>query len=63
MRLSSWFLRKLSNEDCRTDLLEYVLIASVITLGVVATCGAITERVAMEFSTIASRLSFSAVAR
>lgn len=63
MKLSSWLLRNLSSDECRTDLLEYVLIASVITLGVVATCGAITERIAMEFSTIASHLSFSAVAR
>lgn len=56
MKLTSWFLRNLSSEDNRTDLVEYVLIASVVTLGVVATCGTLTYRISLAFNTIASHL-------
>jgi Flp pilus assembly pilin Flp len=56
MKMSSWLLRNLSNEDCSTDLLEYVLIASVLLLALVATVATLTERIGMEFTTIASHL-------
>ncbi|MGA7523772.1 MAG: Flp family type IVb pilin [Acidobacteriaceae bacterium] len=56
MNLTSWILRKLSNDDNCTDLIEYVLIASLMILGVVATCDTLTTRISMEFTTIASRI-------
>jgi len=56
MKMTSWLLRNLSNEDNSTDLLEYVLIATVMVLGVVASFAALTERIGIEFATIASRL-------
>lgn len=56
MRVASQILSNLSNEDRRTDLIEYLLVATVVTLGVVATFGAITARIGMEFSTIASHI-------
>ncbi|MFZ0631551.1 MAG: hypothetical protein WA399_13645 [Acidobacteriaceae bacterium] len=56
MKLTSWLLRHLSNEDNSTDLLEYLLLAAVMFLGIVATCATLTERIGMEFATIASRL-------
>jgi Flp pilus assembly pilin Flp len=56
MKLTSWLLRNLSNDDYSTDMVEFVLIASVMVLGVVATCATLTERIGMEFNTIASHL-------
>ncbi len=56
MRLTSWLLQDLSNEDNSTDLLEYVLIASVMFLSLVATFATLTARIGMEFATIASHL-------
>jgi Flp pilus assembly pilin Flp len=56
MKLTSWLLRSLSNEDNSTDLIEYVLIASLLTLGVLATCGTLTNCISTEFSTIMSHL-------
>jgi Flp pilus assembly pilin Flp len=56
MKCASWLLGYLSNDDNTTDLVEYVLIASVLVLGVVATCATLTERISMEFATIASRI-------
>lgn len=56
MKMTSWLLRNLSNEDCTTDLVEYVLVATVMVLGVVATLASLTARIGMEFSTIASHL-------
>lgn len=57
MRLMSWFLRKLSNEDCSTDLIEYALIASLLTLGLVATYGELVYRILAEYNTISNTLS------
>ncbi|HZZ40954.1 MAG TPA: hypothetical protein VFE06_17590 [Acidobacteriaceae bacterium] len=56
MKLPSWLLRSLSNDDNSTDALEYVLIASVMVLSLVATFAALTARIGMEFATIASHL-------
>lgn len=56
MKMTSWLLQNLSNEDNSTDFLEFVLIATVMLLGVVATCATLTERIGMEFTTIASHL-------
>ncbi len=42
MKLTSWLLRNLSTNDNSTDLVEYVLIASVLILGLVATCATLT---------------------
>ena len=56
MTLTSWFLQTMSNEDRCTDLIEYVLIATVLTLGVIATYGTLTYRIGMEFTSIASRI-------
>jgi Flp pilus assembly pilin Flp len=63
MKLTSWLLRVLSNEDNSTDLIEYVLIASVLLCGVLAVCGAVTSQIIGEFSSIASHMQVSAVAR
>jgi hypothetical protein len=56
MKLTSWLLRNLSNEDSKTDFLQYVLIASLLIFAVVATCATLTERIGMEMTTIASHL-------
>lgn len=56
MKMTSWLLRNLSNEDNATDFLEYVLIATVMVLGVLATCVTLTERIGLAFATIASHL-------
>lgn len=56
MKVTSWLLRSLSNDDNCTDLIEFVLIASVLLLGLVATFASLTERIGLEFSTIASHL-------
>ena len=56
MKQTSWLMRNLSNEDCTTDLVEYVLVATVMVLGVIATFATLTARIGMEFSTIASHL-------
>ncbi|HEX3660358.1 MAG TPA: hypothetical protein VHU89_02945 [Acidobacteriaceae bacterium] len=56
MKLISRILRRLSNNDSSTDLIEYMLIASVLTLSAVATIGALTCRISMEFSSIASHI-------
>lgn len=56
MKIPSWLLRNLSNEDDSTDFLEYVLIATMMVLGVLATCVTLTERIGMAFATIASHL-------
>lgn len=56
MKMICRILRKMSANDSCTDLIEYVLIASVLMLGVVATCAPLTCRISMEFSSIASHL-------
>lgn len=56
MKLSSWLMQNLSNDDNRTDLIEFMLMGSVMLLGIIATCATLTERIGMEFATIASHL-------
>jgi len=56
VKIPSWLLQNLSNEDNSTDFLEYALIATVMVLGVLATCVTLTERVGLVFATIASHL-------
>jgi Flp pilus assembly pilin Flp len=56
MKVTSWLLQSLSNDDNCTDLLEFVLMASVLLLGLVATFATVTERIGTAFSTIASHL-------
>ena len=56
MKIPSWLLQNLSNEDNSTDFLEYVLMAMVMVLGVLATCATLALRTWMAFTTIASHL-------
>ncbi len=56
MKVTTWLLRILSNEDNSTDLIEYVLIASLLAFGVFATCAPLVSRISVEFGSIASHL-------
>lgn len=56
MKMTSWLLQNLSNEDNSTDFLEYLLVAMVMALGILATCATLAQRTLMAFATIASHL-------
>jgi pilus assembly protein Flp/PilA len=49
-------LRKLHQEECGQDLIEYALVAAFIAFGAVSTMGTLAQDINLEFSAIGSKM-------